>query len=165
MGKTSFEVIEGRPRLLLILKPHNKIFATDEEVRDIRISLDKIKESISLAQQKYKRVANKHRKSLEFQEDDWVLLWFSKARLKQTTSKNWKGEHSNHQKYYMKLAKRYYGSFQILSRNYRSKLRANWHIHNAFCITLLKPFKGDPCIEPIHEEPPLFDELEEVLEP
>ena len=68
----------------------------------------------------------------------------------------------------MKLAKRYYGPFQILSRinetAYRLKLPANWHIHNAFHISLLKPFKGDPPIEPIHEEPPLFDEFEEVLE-
>ena len=30
---------------------------------------------------------------------------------------------------------------------------------------MLKPFKGDPPTEPIHEEPPLFDGLEEVLEP
>lgn len=73
-GKTPFEVIEGRPQLPLILKPHNKIFAADEEVQDIRVAFDKIKESISLAQQKYKRAADKHRKSLEFQEDDWVLL-------------------------------------------------------------------------------------------
>ena len=70
----------------------------------------------------------------------------------------------------MKLAnKRYYGPFQILSRinatAYRLKLPANWHIHNAFHISLLKPFKGDSPTEPIHEEPPLFDELEEVLEP
>ena len=69
----------------------------------------------------------------------------------------------------MKLTKRYYGPFQILSRiskmAYRLKLPANWHIHNAFHISLLKPFKGDPPGEPIHEEPPLFDELEEVLEP
>ena len=141
----------------------------DEEVRDIRVAFDKIKESISLAQQKYKRAADKHRKSLEFQEDDWVLLQFSKARLKQTIGKNWKGEHIGYQKYYMKLAKRYYGPFQILSRinetAYRLKLPANWHIHNAFHISLLKPFKGDPPTEPIHEEPPLFDELEEVLEP
>ena len=73
-GKTPFEVIEGRPRLPLILKPHNKIFAADEEVRDIRVAFDKIKESISLAQEKYKRAADKHRKSLDFHEDDWVLL-------------------------------------------------------------------------------------------
>ena len=73
-GKTPFEVIEGRPQLPLILKPHNKIFAADEEKQDIRVALDKIKESISLAQKKYKRATDKHRKSLEFQEDAWVLL-------------------------------------------------------------------------------------------
>ena len=73
-SKTPFEVIEGRPRLPLILKPHNKIFATDEEVQDIRVAFDKIKDSISLAQQKYKRATDKHKKSLDFQEDDWVLL-------------------------------------------------------------------------------------------
>ena len=32
-------------------------------------------------------------------------------------------------------------------------------------MSLLKPFKGDPPTEPIHEELPLFDELEKVLEP
>ena len=73
-GKTPLEVIEGRTRLPLILKPHNKIFAADEEVRDIRVAFDKIQESISLAQQKYKKAADKHRKSLEFKEDDWVFL-------------------------------------------------------------------------------------------
>ena len=56
------------------LKPHEKIFAANEEVQNIRLAFDKIKESISLAQKKYKRVVDKHRKSLEFQEDDWVLL-------------------------------------------------------------------------------------------
>ena len=30
---------------------------------------------------------------------------------------------------------------------------------------MLKPFKGDPPTKPIHEEPPLFDELQEVSEP
>ena len=168
-GKTPFEVIEGRPRLPLILKPHSKIFAADEEVRDIRVAFDKIKESIHLAQQKYKRAADKKRKPLEFKDDDWVLLRFSKARLRNTTGKNWKGEHTGHQKYYMKLAKRYYGPFQILSRinetAYKLKLPANWHIHNAFHVSLLKPFKGDPPKEQVQEEPPLFDELEEVLQP
>ena len=47
-GKTPFEVIEGRPRLPLILKPHEKIFATNEEVRDIQEAFDRIKDSIIL---------------------------------------------------------------------------------------------------------------------
>ncbi len=89
--------------------------------------------------------------------------------MKATTGKNWKGEHIGHQKFYLKLAKRYYGPFQILSRinetAYKLKLPANWHIHNAFHVSLLKPFKGDSPTEPVHEEPPLFDEQEEVLQP
>ncbi|MCO5583735.1 hypothetical protein L7F22_037649 [Adiantum nelumboides] len=168
-SKTPFEVIEGRPRLPLILKPHEKIFAADEEVRDIRVAFDKIKESIQYAQQKYKRAAHKHRKSSQFKDGDWVLLRFTKARLKTTTGKNWKGEPTGHQKYYMKIAKRYYGPFQVLSRinemAYKLRLPANWHIHNAFHVSLLKPFKGDPPIEPVQEEPPLFDDKEEVLQP
>ncbi|MCO5602860.1 hypothetical protein L7F22_056999 [Adiantum nelumboides] len=168
-GKTPFEVIEGRPRLPLILKPHEKIFAANEEVRDIRVAFDKIKESIQSAQQTYKRAADKHRKPLQFKEGDWVLLRFTKARLNMTTGKNWKEEQTGHQKYYMKLAKRYYGPSQTLSRinetAYRLKLPANWHIHNAFHVSLLKPFKGDPPKHPVHKEPPLFDDIEEVLQP
>ena len=69
----------------------------------------------------------------------------------------------------MKLAKRYYGPFQILQRInetlYRLKLPSNWHIHNAFHVSLLKPYKGEPPIHPIQEEPPVFDDQEEILEP
>ena len=98
-----------------------------------------------------------------------VLLRFAKAQLKHTTGKNSKGEHTGHQKYYMKLARRYYGPFQILSTlnetAYRLKLPTNWHIHSAFNVSLLKTFKGDPPKEIVQEEPPLFDEPEEVLQP
>ncbi|MCO5609612.1 hypothetical protein L7F22_063842 [Adiantum nelumboides] len=145
------------------------ICQVDEEVRDIRVAFAKIKKSIESAQQTYKRAADKHRKPLQFKEGDWVLLRFTKARLNMTTGKNWKGEQTGHQKYYMKLAKRYYGPFQILSRinetAYRLKLPTNWHIHNAFHVSLLKPFKGDPPKDPVQEEPPLFDDIEEVLQP
>ena len=98
------------------MKPHDKIFAADEYVRDISVAFEKIKEAISRAQDKHKRDADKHRRSLAFIEDDWVLLKFSKARLSHTTGKNRQGEPTGHQKYYMKLAKRYYGPFQILQR-------------------------------------------------
>ena len=68
----------------------------------------------------------------------------------------------------MKLAKRQYGPFQILNRinetTYRLKLPSNWHIHNAFHVSLLKPFKGKPPMHPIQEEPSAFDDQEEILE-
>ena len=69
----------------------------------------------------------------------------------------------------MKLTKRYYGPFQILSQinetSFRLKLPAHWQIHNAFHVSLLKPYKGQPPVVPIEEEPPKFEKQEEILKP
>ncbi|MCO5610779.1 hypothetical protein L7F22_065020 [Adiantum nelumboides] len=164
-GKAPFEVIEGRSKSPLLLKVHGKIFAADEYSRDLKESFQKIKEAISIAQQKQKAAANKHRRALAFKENDWVLLKFPKARLRQTTGKNPTG----HQKYYAKLAKRYYGPFQILKpineMAYQLKLPNHWLIHNAFHVSLLKPYKGEPPREATMEDPPEVEGQEEVLQP
>ena len=97
-------------------------------MRDISVAFEKIKEAISHAQEKHKRAADKHRRSLAFKEDDWVLLRFTKARLHHTTGKNTQEEPTGHQNFNMKLAER-----------------------------LFKPYKGDPPTEQIQEEPPDFD--------
>ena len=106
---------------------------------------------------------------MEFKEDDWVLLKFTKARLRHTTGKDTNGVPTGHQKYYAKLAKRYYGPFQILERinetAYRLKLPESWKIHNAFHVGLLKPYKGQPPQGPVQEDPPAFEEGEEILQP
>ena len=168
-GKAPFKVIEGRPKLPLIIKYLGKVFAADKYTRDLKESFDKIKESISIAQQKQKEAADKHRRALTFKEDDWVLLKFPKARLSFTTGKGKQGRPSGHQKYYAKLAKRYYGPFQILEpineAVYRLKLPSTWLIHNAFHVSLLKPFKGEVPTEPITEDPPKFEGQEEILQP
>ena len=169
IGKSPFEVIKGRPKVPPILRMHQNIFAVDEYVRDLQTSFEKIKDAIRITQQKQKSAADKHRRALDFKEDDWVLLKFPKARLWQTTGKDWQGMHSGHQKYYAKLARRYYGPFQILERinetSYRLKLPPHWHIHNAFHVSLLKVYKGNPPTEPLIEDPPKFDEREEILQP
>ncbi|MCO5550733.1 hypothetical protein L7F22_004224 [Adiantum nelumboides] len=164
-GKAPFEVIEGRSKSPLLLKVHGKIFAADEYSRDLKESFQKIKEAISISQQKQKAAANKHRRALAFKENDWVLLKFPKARLRHTSGKNPTG----HQKYYAKLAKRYYGPFQILKpineMAYQLKLPNHWLIHNAFYVSLLKPYKGEPPSEAIMEDPPEVEDQEEVLQP
>ena len=46
IGKSPFEVIEGKPKPPLMLKVKNNIFAANEYVRDIKESFQKIKEAI-----------------------------------------------------------------------------------------------------------------------
>ena len=166
-SKAPFEVIEGRPKLPLIVKYLGNVFAADEYTRDLKESFEKIKESIPIAQQKQKQAVDKHRQQLVFKEDDWVLLKFPKARLSLTTGKRKQGRPMVHQKYYAKLAKRYYGPFQILKpineMAYRLKLPSTLLIHNAFHVSLLKPYKGEPPKDPITEEPPEFEGQEEIL--
>ncbi|MCO5562378.1 hypothetical protein L7F22_016005 [Adiantum nelumboides] len=164
-GKAPFEVLEGRPKSPLLLKVQGKIFVADEYSRDLKESFQKIKEAISVSKQKQKAAANKHRRALAFKENDWVLLKFPKARLRHTSSKNPTG----HQKYYAKLAKRYYGPFQILKpineMAYQLKLSNHWLIYNSFHVSLLKPYKGEPSSEAIMEDPPEVEDQEEVLQP
>ena len=48
--------------------------------------------------------------------------------------------------------------------NYKLKLLSHWKIHNAFHVSLLKAFKGIPPTDPIHEDPPKFDKVDEILQ-
>ena len=69
--------------------------------------------SLQLTSIKQKLTTNKHRQAIKFNNNDWVLLKFPKARLKHTLGKNWQGEPIGHQKYYTKISQCYYGPFQI----------------------------------------------------
>ncbi|MCO5578903.1 hypothetical protein L7F22_032752 [Adiantum nelumboides] len=48
---------------------------------------------------------------------------------------------------------------------YQLKLPSQWPIHNAFHVSLLKAYKGDPPQEPVLDDPPEFEGLIEILQP
>ena len=91
------------------------MFAINECSHDLKYSFDKIKEAISIVQQKQKVVINKHRHEMVFTKNYWVVfLRISKTRISVTTGKGRQGHLTGHQKCYAKLAKRCYGPFQVL---------------------------------------------------
>lgn len=107
-----------------------------------------------------KKAADQHRRPLEFGLDDWVVLKFEKARLKKMKGR----EHL-----FTKLSMPYYGPFEIQEKmsevSYRLKLPASWKIHNAFHVSLLRPFVGEVPTTIEDEPQPEVEELDEVLVP
>ena len=89
-----------------------------------------------------------------------MLLKFEKARLKKMKGK---------EKLFPKLSMRYYGPFQVLEKisdvAYRLKLPDNWKIHNAFHVSLLRPYVGDVPEDIPDEDQPEVEELDEILVP
>ncbi|MCO5577197.1 hypothetical protein L7F22_031021 [Adiantum nelumboides] len=64
---------------------------------------------------------------------------------------------------------RYYGPFQITERindvSFRLRLPDTWKIHNAFHVSLFKPFRGDVPDDGEPDEQPEVEENEEILVP
>ena len=89
------------------------------------------------AQQKMKLTADARRPSQEFNVGDWVLV---KLRPHRQTSAS-ETSHS-------KLAKRYYGPFEVVEKMgkvaYHLRLPSHSRIHPVFHVSLLKAFVGDP---------------------
>ncbi|MCO5584362.1 hypothetical protein L7F22_038288 [Adiantum nelumboides] len=54
---------------------------------------------------------------------------------------------------------------QVNDVTFRLDLPTSWKIHNAFRVSLLRPYVGSPPSEPVTEELPEIEEVEEILEP
>ncbi|MCO5571806.1 hypothetical protein L7F22_025554 [Adiantum nelumboides] len=159
-GLAPFEIIYGKPMLPPILMTKDKIFAADEFVRDLDTAYGQVKRAILRSQEKHKKAVDKHRRQLDLQLGQFVLLKFEKARLKKQAS---------HKGKVVKLSNRYYGPFQIIDQVndviFRLDLPPSWKIHNAFHVSLLRPYMGPPPSEPVTDELPEIEEMEEILEP
>ncbi|MCO5553049.1 hypothetical protein L7F22_006569 [Adiantum nelumboides] len=107
------------------------------------------------SQERQKKAADRHRRDSKLKENDWVLLLFDKARLRQKKGKE-------------ELSMRYYGPFQITEQindiSFRLRLPDTWKIHNVFHANLWKTFGDVPNDEEPGEQPEV-EENEEILVP
>ncbi|MCO5548616.1 hypothetical protein L7F22_002076 [Adiantum nelumboides] len=159
-GKAPFEIVEGGKKVPPILQTKDKIFEADKYVQNMDEAYRKIKLALEKTQSKQKKAADRHRRELVFSLGDWVLLRFEKARLRKMKGK---------ERLFPKLGMRYYGPFQVCDKisdvAYRLKLPEGWKIHNAFHVSLLRPFVGDVSEDMVPEEQPEVEELDEILVP
>ncbi|MCO5604033.1 hypothetical protein L7F22_058190 [Adiantum nelumboides] len=159
-GKAPFEIVEGGKKVPPILQTKDKIFEADKYVQNMDEAYRKIKLALEKTQSKQKKAADRHRRELVFSLGDWVLLRFEKARLRKMKGKK---------RLFPKLGMHYYGPFQVCDKisdvAYRLKLPEGWKIHNAFHVSLLRPFVGDVPEDMVPEEQPEVEELDEILVP
>ncbi|MCO5601911.1 hypothetical protein L7F22_056037 [Adiantum nelumboides] len=138
----------------------DKIFEADEYYRDLDTAFAKVRETLQKSQERQKKAADRHRRDSKLKENDWVLLLFEKARLRKKKGK---------ERLFPKLSMQYYGPFQITERitdvSFRLRLPDTWKIHNAFHVSLLKPFKGDVLDDGKPDEQPEVEENEKILVP
>ncbi|MCO5614461.1 hypothetical protein L7F22_068743 [Adiantum nelumboides] len=120
----------------------------------------KVKVALIKTQAKQKKATHRHRRKVVFSVGDWVLLRFEKARLKKMKGK---------ERLFPKLSMRYYGPFQVCDRisdvAYKLKLPESWKIHNAFHVSLLRPYVGDVPKNMPAEDQPEVEELDKILVP
>ncbi|MCO5550251.1 hypothetical protein L7F22_003734 [Adiantum nelumboides] len=159
-SKAPFEIVEGGKKIPPILQTKDKIFEADKYVQNTDEAYRKIKLALQKTQSKQKKVVDRHRRELVFSLGDWVLLRFEKTRLRKMKGK---------ERLFPKLGMRYYGPFQICDKisdvACRLKLPEGRKIHNAFHVSLLRPFVGDVSENMVPEEQPEVEELDEILVP
>ncbi|KAH9646382.1 hypothetical protein KPL70_024860 [Citrus sinensis] len=142
-----FKALYGRepPVIPAYTGSSTSIQALDELLLERDALLTALKTNLRAAQHRMQQKANAHRRELELQVGDQVLVKLQPYRQISVANRL-----SN------KLAKRYYGPFRVTERigavAYRLDLPPDSKIHPVFHISLLKPFHGQDASQ-VHSLP------------
>ncbi|GKB44630.1 ty3-gypsy retrotransposon protein [Tanacetum coccineum] len=135
---TPFQALYGRvpPSIIPYPPGSSKVAAIDELLVERNVLLRQLKENLFAARNRMEMQANRSRREVEFNVGDKVLVKLQPYRQITLARRL-----SN------KLAKRYYGPFEILERvgkvDYRLGLPPTSKIQSVFHVSLLKPFIGE----------------------
>lgn len=140
-GATPYEVTFGRKpfNFLAYIASTSNLKAVDTFMTNRDEVFQFIRKKLLKAQATMKDHADTHHREVTYNPGDWVLL-----KLRPHCQSTAKGS----QAFSGKLAKRFYGPFQIIEHigkvAYQLKLPPEAKIHSVFHCSMLKPFHGDP---------------------
>ncbi|KAH9670344.1 hypothetical protein KPL70_016945 [Citrus sinensis] len=147
-GFSPFQVVYGRPPPPLVgySSEDTSIDSLNSALLDREALLATVKLNLQRAQERMRTQANRHRRDKEFEVGNWVYVKLQRYRQSSLAHRL-----SN------KLAKKYYGPYQIAARvgkvAYRLLLPPESHIHPVFHISILKLCPNPSEVIPAHPPP------------
>ncbi|MCO5568026.1 hypothetical protein L7F22_021722 [Adiantum nelumboides] len=94
--KAPFEIVEGARKPPPMVKVMDDVFEADKFVEDLDLAYQQVQLTIQNAQEKQKKVADKHRRRLHFREGDWISEVINDVSYRLSLPASWKIHNAFH---------------------------------------------------------------------